>query len=94
MDEQPDPGETKICRDCGDFFVFTPGEKRFFDACGFSPPTRCPVCRAERREARDGRRRGDGAERGSVAVGRAGGDRRVDGPAAPWQRALAGLCGG
>lgn len=40
------------CRDCGGEFVFTSGEQDFYAQKGFSEPTRCPSCRAARKNAR------------------------------------------
>lgn len=43
----PFPSESvvKQCIDCGQDFVFEPGEQKFFAAQGFDPPRRCPLCR-------------------------------------------------
>lgn len=41
-----------VCRDCGLEFVFTAGEQEFYAARGFNDPTRCPTCRAARRQMR------------------------------------------
>ena len=41
------------CRDCGAQYLFTAEEQSFFDARGFSPPVRCPECRAKKRAARE-----------------------------------------
>jgi CxxC-x17-CxxC domain-containing protein len=39
------------CRDCGQTFVFTSGEQEFFASRGFqNDPSRCPSCRAQRRQ--------------------------------------------
>jgi hypothetical protein len=45
--------DIRTCRDCLAPFVFTEGEKRFFEARGFTPPTRCPACRARKRAERE-----------------------------------------
>ena len=38
------------CRDCGQSFIFTPGEQEFFASRGFTnEPSRCPECRAARK---------------------------------------------
>jgi CxxC-x17-CxxC domain-containing protein len=42
-----------VCRDCGKNFVFTAGEQEFYESRGFSAPTRCGACRAERKSSRD-----------------------------------------
>jgi CxxC-x17-CxxC domain-containing protein len=40
---------------CGKSFVFTAGEREFYEKKGFlSPPKRCPDCRRERRERQRG----------------------------------------
>jgi CxxC-x17-CxxC domain-containing protein len=39
------------CRDCGQNFVFTSGEQEFFASRGFTnEPSRCPTCRAARKQ--------------------------------------------
>ena len=43
------------CRDCGQEFVFTAGEQAFYASKGFThPPTRCPDCRAARKNQERG----------------------------------------
>jgi CxxC-x17-CxxC domain-containing protein len=44
--------KSMTCRDCGKQFTFTAGEQEFYDARGFSEPTRCPECRAARKASR------------------------------------------
>jgi CxxC-x17-CxxC domain-containing protein len=44
---------TLTCRDCGQAFTFTSGEQDFYASRGFSEPTRCPDCRAQRRAERE-----------------------------------------
>ncbi|MEA4903103.1 zinc-ribbon domain containing protein [Desulfitobacterium sp.] len=40
-----------VCRDCGNEFVFSVGEQEFFAEKGFeNEPSRCPACRATRRQ--------------------------------------------
>ena len=34
-----------ICRDCGEEFIYAKGERAYFEARGFTPPTRCRACR-------------------------------------------------
>ncbi len=42
--------ETLVCRDCGKEFVFSASEQAFFAEKGFvNKPSRCPACRAARR---------------------------------------------
>ena len=45
--------EMLVCRDCGQSFVFTAGEQAFYAERGFSKPTRCTSCRAQRRSERN-----------------------------------------
>ena len=40
---------TLTCRDCGQAFTFTTGEQDFYASRGFSEPSRCPDCRAQRK---------------------------------------------
>ncbi|MGI9146648.1 MAG: CxxC-x17-CxxC domain-containing protein [Chloroflexota bacterium] len=49
------PADTTLtCRDCGHAFTFTSGEQDFYSSRGFSEPSRCPDCRAARKQQRDG----------------------------------------
>jgi len=42
--------KTLTCRDCSQSFTFTTGEQEFFASKGFTnEPTRCPECRASRK---------------------------------------------
>ena len=34
------------CRDCGEFFILSPGERQFYFKMQYTEPTRCPDCRA------------------------------------------------
>lgn len=43
------PDKTLVCNDCQTQFTFTEGEQEFFSTKGFTPPTRCPDCRARRK---------------------------------------------
>lgn len=45
---------TLTCRDCGQAFTFTSGEQAFYASRGFSEPSRCPDCRAQRKMDRGG----------------------------------------
>ena len=48
------PADTTLtCRDCGQAFTFTSGEQEFYASRGFSEPTRCPDCRAQRKADRN-----------------------------------------
>lgn len=45
------------CRDCGKTFVWTAGEQEFYASKGFdNPPSRCPDCRKNRKQERQGER--------------------------------------
>ena len=44
--------ETLICKDCGNEFVFTAGEQRFYDEKGFlNKPKACKACRDAKKNA-------------------------------------------
>lgn len=45
---------TLKCQDCGEEFVFTEGEQKFFEERGFSKPARCKECREARKKQRNG----------------------------------------
>ena len=46
---------TLTCRDCGDSFIFSGGEQRFFAEKGLqNVPQRCPSCRANAKRVRMG----------------------------------------
>ncbi len=46
--------KTLVCRDCGSSFIFTAGEQEFYASRGFTnEPSRCPSCRATRKQSRD-----------------------------------------
>ncbi len=54
------------CRDCNQEFTFTAGEQEFFASRGLTnAPTRCPACRAARKQAGGGRSGGRGFSGGS-----------------------------
>jgi len=41
------------CKDCGETFIFTESEQAFFAEKGYTnDPTRCPSCRAARKQSR------------------------------------------
>lgn len=44
------------CADCPDTFVFTEGERAFYESRNFSKPKRCKPCREKKRASR-----GDGS---------------------------------
>lgn len=37
------------CQDCGETFIFTENEQRFYEERGFLPPKRCKECRQARK---------------------------------------------
>jgi hypothetical protein len=39
-----------ICATCGDEFVFSPGEQRYYAQKGYTPPRHCASCRKTRRK--------------------------------------------
>ena len=48
---------TLTCRDCGQEFTFTAGEQEFYASRGLTnAPSRCPDCRAARKQSGGGRR--------------------------------------
>src|SRR5256712_4329213 len=48
--------QTLYCRDCNQEFVFTAGEQEFFESRGLTnAPSRCPSCRATRKQTGGGR---------------------------------------
>ena len=66
-------GDTTLtCRDCGQAFTFTAGEQDFYASRGFSEPSRCPDCRAQRRAERD-----RGGYGGSYSTGAPRGQRQM-----------------
>ena len=44
-------GKTLTCEECGKDFIFTAGEQEFYEEKGFTPPKRCPDCRAAKKAA-------------------------------------------
>lgn len=42
------------CAECGQEFVLTEGERRFFKSKALAQPRRCSPCRAARRQEREG----------------------------------------
>ncbi len=41
--------DTITCIECGDSFVFTEGEQKYYEEKGFVPPKRCQKCRNKRK---------------------------------------------
>jgi CxxC-x17-CxxC domain-containing protein len=46
--------QTLTCRDCGQEFTFTAGEQAFYAERDYTPPQRCPSCRAARKNQSGG----------------------------------------
>lgn len=77
------PADTTLtCRDCGQAFTFTTGEQAFYASRGFGEPSRCPDCRAARKQER-------GTGGGGGGYGGGGGSR---GPRQMFQATCSG-CG-
>ena len=64
---------TLTCRDCGQAFTFTSGEQDVYASRGFSEPTRCPDCRAQRKAERGGSSYGGNGGGGYSSYGSGGG---------------------
>ena len=45
-------GDMIVCSDCGDKFLFSISEQKFFEKKNFDPPKRCKDCREMRKESR------------------------------------------
>jgi CxxC-x17-CxxC domain-containing protein len=58
---------TLTCADCGQEFVFSADDQRFYNERGFTDPRRCPSCRAIRKQNRDAT--GGGGGWGAARVG-------------------------
>ena len=51
--------KTLSCRDCGAEFIFSASEQDFYEEKGFTnEPSRCPECRAARKQQNGGRNSG------------------------------------
>jgi len=50
-DQPADGDKTLNCEECGKDFIFTAGEQEFYEEKGFTPPKRCPECRAAKKAA-------------------------------------------
>ncbi len=72
------------CRDCNQEFTFTVGEQEFYASRGLTnDPSRCPECRAARKQAGGGQR---------SSFGRSGGEYR-DRDSRPMYSAICANCG-
>jgi CxxC-x17-CxxC domain-containing protein len=66
--------QTLYCRDCNQEFTFTVGEQEFYASRGLTnTPSRCPECRAARKQSGGYQSRGGGS--GSSRGGQGGGYR-------------------
>jgi hypothetical protein len=45
--------QTLTCRDCNSDFVFSAGERVFFEQRQFTPPSRCKACRQRRKAEKE-----------------------------------------
>lgn len=55
MEELKD--KTIVCKDCGEEFVFTVNEQKFYAEKGFTnEPARCKVCRDKKKSERNNNR--------------------------------------
>ncbi|MDO8515430.1 MAG: zinc-ribbon domain containing protein [bacterium] len=67
--------QTLTCRDCGNSFVWTASEQKFYADKGFTnAPVRCPACRAAKKAQMGG------GQRGGFSGGNRGGGSFSDGP--------------
>lgn len=41
------------CQDCGEDFIFTERDQKFYEEKGFEPPKRCKNCRNARKDRRN-----------------------------------------
>jgi CxxC-x17-CxxC domain-containing protein len=62
--------QTLTCRDCSQPFTFTSGEQDFYSARGYSEPSRCPDCRAQRKAEREAGGGGSGYSSGGYGGSR------------------------
>jgi hypothetical protein len=53
MTENDYDDTTLFCRDCGDDFVWTAGERLYYQQNSLQQPKRCKACRQARRSERD-----------------------------------------
>jgi CxxC-x17-CxxC domain-containing protein len=69
------PADTTLtCRDCQQAFTFTSGEQEFYASRGYSEPSRCPDCRAQRKAERNA---DGGGSYGGSSGGYGGGAREM-----------------
>jgi CxxC-x17-CxxC domain-containing protein len=62
--------QTLYCRDCNQEFTFTVGEQEFYASRGLTnAPSRCPECRAARKQSNSGSRDSYGSRGGSGGGG-------------------------
>ena len=52
---EPVNEDVKIkCQGCGEEFIFTVNEQKFYEEKGLMPPKRCKACREARKREREG----------------------------------------
>ena len=62
--------KTLTCRDCGTNFTFTASEQDFYQSKGFTnEPSRCPTCRAARKDGQTVGSRGSYSSSGQSGAG-------------------------
>jgi CxxC-x17-CxxC domain-containing protein len=54
LDDMTYSDRTLTCAQCGNEFTFSAEDQEFHAGRGYQDPKRCPSCRAERRNSRDG----------------------------------------
>lgn len=42
------------CKECGEEFIFTERDQRFYEEKGFPPPKRCSYCRRNKKDRYEG----------------------------------------
>ena len=63
--------QTLYCRDCNAEFIFTVGEQEFYASRGFTnSPSRCPECRAARKQSGGGYNYSSGGRSGGYRESR------------------------
>ena len=83
------------CRDCNQEFTFTTGEQEFYASRGLTnAPSRCPECRAARKQSGGGSYSGGGRSSGGGAPrGASSGGGFRDREARPMYTAICASCG-
>ena len=63
MSEQNFENQQLQCTECGVIFEFSADDQEFFAKKGYTPPKRCPECRAKRKAQQNNNRGGGYRER-------------------------------